>query len=245
MSNHKKILIVDDNPDNILYMKEILEDFRVEKAFSGEEGLTMASEILPDIILLDIMMPGIDGYEVCRRIRANPTLQYTKVILMSAKAMTSERVKGFEAGADDYLSKPFEDDELLAKVKVFLRLQYVEVSDMLKNDLLSRLCYVNDSDGPLRSIFSPLYTLIETEDMDQRDEEKTVETILRETKSLLEILHHIIELCKMKSKKSETIVEASNLAKIIQEFLGNIESSGHEMEITLFPTNQGKARPRK
>ena len=119
-----KILAVDDNAINIEILKEILQDeFELVCVSSGEEALAAASELHPDIILLDIMMPGLDGYEVCRRIRSDAGLHRTKVIMVSAKAMVSERMAGYEAGANDYITKPFDRRELLAKVRVFLDLK--------------------------------------------------------------------------------------------------------------------------
>src|SRR6185312_15086367 len=89
---------------------------------NGEEALAALEAAAMDLVLLDIMMPGIDGYEVCRRIRANPALALTKVILVSGKAMIEERLKGYDVGADDYMTKPFVPEELLAKTRVFLKL---------------------------------------------------------------------------------------------------------------------------
>jgi C4-dicarboxylate-specific signal transduction histidine kinase len=80
----------------------------------------------PDLVLLDIMMPGISGYEVCQHIQQDPNLKFTKVILVSGKAMIEERLKGYDCGADDYMTKPFITEELLAKTKVFLRLTKIE-----------------------------------------------------------------------------------------------------------------------
>ncbi|MCH7813161.1 MAG: response regulator, partial [Planctomycetes bacterium] len=88
-------------------------------------GLEVMKDFGPDLVLLDIMMPGIDGYEVCRRIKASPHGELTHVVLVSGRASTSERLRGFEAGADDYVVKPFDHDELRAKVRVQFRLQGV------------------------------------------------------------------------------------------------------------------------
>lgn len=125
--NRQKVLIVDDEARNQRIIGEILDglvDFK--QASSGEEALAMIEAYAPDLVLLDIMMPGMDGYEVCRQIRKNPQLNFTKVILVSGKAMLEERLKGYEVGADDYMTKPFMPDELLAKTKVFLRLTHAE-----------------------------------------------------------------------------------------------------------------------
>jgi len=116
MQIQKKILVVDDDPNNIVIVEELLgDDYDLKTATTGEEALEIALDFLPDIILLDIMMPGIDGYDVCRRLREHSSLRYTKIIMVSAKAMVSERLKGYEVGANDYLTKPFEEDELLER----------------------------------------------------------------------------------------------------------------------------------
>ncbi len=118
-----KILAVDDDIRNLEIIKEIVEEqYQLKTAISGEEALEMIREEMPDIILLDIMMSGIDGYEVCRRVKSMEDVVPPKIILVSGKALVEERLKGYEVGADDYLTKPFNDDEFLAKIKVFLKL---------------------------------------------------------------------------------------------------------------------------
>ena len=122
-----KILVVDDEPRNQRILSEILEDeFNLIMASNGAEALSLNDSERPDLILLDIMMPGIDGYEVCSQIKKDPQFQFTKIILVSGKALIEERLKGYSGGADDYLTKPFIGEELLAKAKVFLRLNSVE-----------------------------------------------------------------------------------------------------------------------
>lgn len=127
MSDMQKVLIVDDEARNQRIISETLEgvvDFQV--ASDGEQALALVQSYQPDLILLDIMMPGIDGYEVCKRLRLDPKQAFTKVILVSGKAMIDERLKGYAVGADDYMTKPFASEELLAKAKVFLRLIRIE-----------------------------------------------------------------------------------------------------------------------
>lgn len=127
MTDKQKILIVDDEARNRKIIMEILGDiFDSKLASTGEEALEIAPSYTPDLILLDIMMPGINGFEVCKKIKADKNFVLTKIILVSGKAMISERLQGYEVGADDYLTKPFEPEELLAKVKVFLRLSQTE-----------------------------------------------------------------------------------------------------------------------
>jgi len=121
MEVKKKILVVDDDPDNNTIMEELLgEDYHVKIATTGEEALEIALDFLPDIILLDIMMPGINGYEVCRRLREHRALSCMKIIMVTAKGTLEDRVKGYEVSADDYITKPFEEENLLESVRFFL-----------------------------------------------------------------------------------------------------------------------------
>ena len=135
MQRQSRILLVDDNPTNLAILAEMLGDeYRWEAATSGEEALEIAPDFQPDLILLDVMMPGINGYETCRRIRANPALRNVKIVMVSAKALVSERLEGYDAGADDYLTKPFDEEELLAKVRVYLSREQMkrDVMEMLR-----------------------------------------------------------------------------------------------------------------
>ena len=127
MQTKKRVLAIDDSELNIEIIKEVLDDeYNLKTATTGEEALEVAVDFRPDIILLDIMMPGMDGYEVCQQIRANPVLRHTRIIMISAKAMTSERIEGYEAGANVYIAKPFDGEELLMKIRSQLRLAALE-----------------------------------------------------------------------------------------------------------------------
>ncbi|MGE0528434.1 MAG: response regulator, partial [Bdellovibrionales bacterium] len=130
-SNKQKVLIVDDEPRNQRILSEILSSHAdCLFASSGEEALHIMKELTPDLLLLDIMMPGMDGYSVCRQLRSDSRFESTKVILLSGKAMVEERLKGYEHGADDYITKPFVPEELLAKAKVYLRLTRLEKENL-------------------------------------------------------------------------------------------------------------------
>lgn len=127
MSHKNKILIVDDSKSIVAAIVDILQDdFELKTAYSGEEALEVIKDFKPDLLLLDVVMTGISGYEVCRKIRSEGSYGYTKIIMISSKTMLEELLKGYEAGADDYIGKPFKEEELLAKVRVFMRLKSVE-----------------------------------------------------------------------------------------------------------------------
>ena len=117
MQEKSKILAVDDNSINLAIIEELLENqYNLITVSTGIDALKVAHEFQPDLIILDIMLHGMNGYEVCQEIRENSSLSHTKIIMVSAKAMTSDRLKGYQIGADDYLAKPFDAEELLAKV---------------------------------------------------------------------------------------------------------------------------------
>jgi len=131
MSNYT-ILIVDDEPINITLLKDLLKDepYFIKSVINGEQAIEAVKEYKPDLILLDILMPGMDGYAVCRAIRSDPQYQLIKIIMISAMAMLQERLEGYEAGADDYIVKPFRGEELLAKIQIMLRLKESEKENM-------------------------------------------------------------------------------------------------------------------
>src|SRR5215211_3936114 len=113
------LLAVDDTPENLEILRLRLEaqGYRVEEAVDGEEALARTRELRPDLILLDIMMPRMDGIEAVRRLKQDPELRTIPVILVTAKADTRDVVQGLDAGGDDYLTKPFEHAALLARVR--------------------------------------------------------------------------------------------------------------------------------
>ncbi len=125
MHSPPRILIVDDNETNrdILQTRLSLHGYDLKQAADGEEALAAAREHLPDLILLDIMMPKIDGIEVCKRIKNDATLPFMPIILTTAKADSKDVVAGLEAGADEYLTKPIDQVALVARVKSVLRLK--------------------------------------------------------------------------------------------------------------------------
>jgi putative two-component system response regulator len=125
MDNEKfNILVVDDTPENIDLLLEILkDDYKVRAAINGEQALKIARlRVAPDLILLDVMMPGIDGFEVCRQLKSDPTTNHIPIIFVTAKITTSDEIEGFSLGAVDYITKPISPPVVLARVKTQLAL---------------------------------------------------------------------------------------------------------------------------
>ncbi len=125
MSTPAKILVVDDTPENVLLLGDILagKGYAVVTARSGAEGLRQVEVERPDLVLLDVVMPEMSGYEVCRKLRGDPSTEILPVIMVTALDPAQERLKGLEAGADDFLIKPINQAELLARVRSLLRIK--------------------------------------------------------------------------------------------------------------------------
>ncbi|MBE8966616.1 hybrid sensor histidine kinase/response regulator [Nostocales cyanobacterium LEGE 12452] len=141
ISDTEFILIVDDNPTNLSVLCEALnsEGFRFRVAVDGESAIAQAERNQPELILLDVQMPGIDGFETCRRLKANPVTQNIPIIFTTALADTESKTKGFSLGAVDYIPKPFAQEEVIARVRVHLQLKQLtesleqQVSDRTKD----------------------------------------------------------------------------------------------------------------
>jgi phosphoserine phosphatase RsbU/P len=146
-----RILIVDDNPTNLQVLSRTLEGrgYELLVATSGEGALTLALSAHPDLILLDIMMPGIDGFETCRRLKSDPDTRDIAIVFMSALNETTDKVRGLDLGAVDYITKPFQAQEVIARVNSHLTIQRLqrnlasrnlelsELNKRMKNDLLA------------------------------------------------------------------------------------------------------------
>jgi adenylate cyclase len=125
MNDPALILVVDDTASNVKLLTDVLcaRGYAVATAVAGPEALLVLEKQSPDLVLLDVMMPGMSGYEVCRKIRENPATAMLPVVMVTALDPGQERVKGIEAGADDFLSKPIHQAELLARVRSLLRIK--------------------------------------------------------------------------------------------------------------------------
>jgi two-component system response regulator MprA len=132
MSDAARILVIDDDPKirSVVRRGLVYEGFRVTDAGSGEEGLEKSRDQTPDLVVLDVMLPGIDGLEVCRRLRAAG--DEVAILMLTARDEVKDRVEGLETGADDYLVKPFSFEELLARVRALLRRRPTQSGEVLR-----------------------------------------------------------------------------------------------------------------
>ena len=156
-----RLLLVDDDEDLLASMRRQMRcesDFVLQTAAGGAEAREVLDAWRPDLVLLDVQMPGITGHAVCRLIRAHACHRFLKVILVSGRSDTPDRLAGYAAGADDFLSKPFELDELLAKVRVFARLKRAEELDEIKGSLLT--LFAHETRTPLTAILGAAEMLL-------------------------------------------------------------------------------------
>ncbi|MEM7179676.1 MAG: hybrid sensor histidine kinase/response regulator [Spirochaetota bacterium] len=145
--NKERILIIDDTPSNIKLLAALLDDkgYEVSASLDGQQAVQIISHIKPDLILLDIMMPGLDGYEVCKILKEDTTNREIPVIFLTAKSESTDIVKAFQIGAADYIAKPFSSSELLARVRTHILLskqkKQLAESNFQRERLLHTLCH--------------------------------------------------------------------------------------------------------
>jgi len=151
MTDQGKILAVDDTSASLRLLTDLLkeEGYEVRSAISGELALRAAASNPPDLVLLDIRMPGMDGYEVCRRLKAEPATRDVPVIFVSAVTETDEKVRGFEMGAVDFVTKPYQRDELMARVRTHLELH--RLRNHLEDLVAERTAELKQSEKQLRT----------------------------------------------------------------------------------------------
>ena len=218
-----KILIVDDEPINVKLIEEILEyeeDFECKSVQNGIDALALLDEYNPDIIILDIMMPGMSGYDVCRRIKSDKKHRFAKVLMVSGKAMIEERLEGYDSGADDYITKPFVDDELLAKLKVFSRLKKTEEIDELKTAILQ--LFSHETKTPLNGILLGSQLILDTPSVPDKIAEYA-NLIKMSGERIHELVRKILLLSDLKNNRTLTVT-----AQSVKKYLQRVASQANE-----------------
>lgn len=200
-----KILVVDDDPNIALLIQMTLAKlgaYDVETVNNGEEALNRIAESPPpDIVLLDIMMPGIDGFEVCRRIKSNEKTKFIPVIMITAKREMDDKLYGMEIGANDYITKPFNPEELVTRVKVHLRIKNLEKEIAAKQELEAALkmsvTLQHEINNPLTGIIGNAEFLQEWETASPNEIKQAAEDILNLSLRIKGIVHQLSQVSRV------------------------------------------------
>ncbi|MBW4477749.1 MAG: HAMP domain-containing histidine kinase [Tolypothrix brevis GSE-NOS-MK-07-07A] len=232
-----RILAVDDTPDNLILVETILESegFEIDLVADGITALQQIIESPPDLILLDVMMPGIDGYEVTRRIRNNTRLPYIPILLITAFTESSV-VEGLDAGADDFIRKPFDTDELLARVRSLLRLKHSldEQQKMARQreDFVSRMTHdlrtpLVASDRMLSLFQQEIFCKISPE------MKQAIAVMIRSNQNLTQMVNNLLEVYRFEAGKKTLNSEICNLLEMLIEVVEELNPIANDKGLTL------------
>lgn len=232
-----RILVVDDTPDNCLLIQAILQDegYEVELSESGQDALAKIDQAPPDLILLDVMMPGMDGFEVTRRIRQNAALPFVPILLTTAYDQPSVS-QGLDLGADDFIRKPVHFDELLARVRALLRLKHsVDERDQIarqREDFVSRLTH--DLRTPLVAADRMLNLLIQGAMGDlSEDVLEIMATMVRSNQNLLTMVNMLLEVYRYEAGRKSLVFSSINLSEMLDEVIRELSSLAIDKGLTL------------
>jgi signal transduction histidine kinase len=232
-----RILAVDDTRDNLILVQAILESegYEIDLVADGITALQHVEQSPPDLILLDVMMPGMDGYEVTRRIRSNRALSYIPILLITAFHESSV-VEGLDAGADDFIRKPFDTDELLARVRSLLRLKHSldEQRKMARQreDFVSRLTHdlrtpLVAADRMLNLFDMEIYCKISPE------MKQAIAVMIRSNQNLMQMVNTLLEVYRFEAGKKTLNYESCNLQEIAQEVVSELNLLATEKGLIL------------
>jgi signal transduction histidine kinase len=221
------VLIVDDTAANIEMLGAMLrvKDIQVVAAINGPQALTIAEAKMPDVILLDIQMPDMDGYAVCQKMKSNPVTQDIPIIFLTAKNETADIVKGFELGAVDYITKPFRPQELFARLRTHLQLTALQKQTLAQNQELVTLnklkdeflgVAVHDLKNPLSGITGLAEYLRDNEEIDREMAKHCLDTIITQSTKMFAIIKNLLNVNAIERGALSLHITRQNLPALAQ-----------------------------
>ena len=200
----QKVLIVDDDPNIALLVRMTLsrkKEYKISTASNGMEALEKVSQDQPDIILLDIMMPDMDGFEVCRVLKQAEKTRFIPIIMISAKTELGDKLQGMDVGANDYITKPFNPEELLARVAAHLRIKSLEEELSAKKELEAALkmsvTLQHEINNPLTGIIGNMELLRTWKELDPKDVDAAIVDVLALSLRIKEIVKQLSRISKV------------------------------------------------
>ncbi len=237
-----KVLIVEDNPESVDLLVYFLKPagYEISVATDGVEAIEMVEKAPPDIILLDIMLPKIDGYQICERLKKDQRTFHIPIIMITALKELKDKIRALEAGADDFISKPFDNVELLARVKSLLRLKFYhnelirknkeleeQKEALIREDILKRELtnlIVHDMKNPLFVIQGNLQMMaINQQQGFENNREIYTQRIARSTRSLLRMILNLLDISRLEQKQMELEPVPTNLNNMINDLVSSFK----------------------
>ncbi|MFA6008573.1 MAG: hybrid sensor histidine kinase/response regulator [Desulfobacteraceae bacterium] len=217
------ILIVDDNPNNVQLLKAVMtmRGFNVLVAKNGLHALETVKTDIPDLILLDIMMPEMDGFEACQKLKESPATANIPIIFLTAKSHIDDIMKGFELGAVDYITKPFSSNELVARVEIHLKLKFSQETVIRQRNELREMVQIlcHDLSNPLGAVISSF----ELSEYDPAYLDQNKHLILSYVRRQYEIIGLVRELRAIAEKKSVFNLIPVNVTKAVNESIETLQ----------------------
>jgi len=246
-----KILIVDDEEKNIRLLKAMLmaEKYQIFEALSGEQALESVIAVNPDLILLDVMMPGINGFDVCRKLKRADETKIIPVVMVTALSEKEHRIKALEAGADDFLSKPVDRSELAVRVKSLLRIktyhdelwasnreiaaqnEKLRELEKIKEGLTHMI--IHDLNNPLSSIIGNLELILLKEPALSQNHLGHMNACLDYCRDLKDMILSLLEIHKLEEGKLKLDIELSDISELIAEVMQQSDFKAKEYQVIL------------
>ncbi len=243
-----KVLIIDDQQSirKLVSMHLSKAGYETFDAVDGRDGLSKAAENMPDVVISDLMMPGMDGIELCRRMKADPKLRELFFIMLTAKSRTEDKIKGFGSGADDYMTKPFNHQELLARIHSAMRIRNLQKELLKASEVKDELLGIaaHDLRTPLTVIKG--WCDLFNEGMlgePNKEQAEAISGITQQVQLMLNLINDLLDVAKIESGKVELILGRHKMQNIIAQHEQSYTLLASKKNITLKTEIEGDPPP--